>query len=82
MVRRLAMVHNNVVVVGDDAQSIYSFRAADIQNILQFPNEFPGSKIFKLETNYRSSREILDVANSIIAKNKVQYKKTLHASIN
>jgi DNA helicase-2/ATP-dependent DNA helicase PcrA len=80
IIRRLAMVHNNVVVVGDDAQSIYSFRAADIQNILQFPNEFPGSKIFKLETNYRSSREILDVANSIIAKNKVQYKKTLHAT--
>lgn len=79
IIRRFSAIHNNVVVVGDDAQSIYSFRAADIQNILQFPNEFPGTKIFKLQSNYRSTEEILEVANSVIAHNTSQYKKTLKA---
>lgn len=82
IIRKCASVHKNVLVVGDDAQSIYSFRAADIKNILQFPNEFPGAQIFKLETNYRSSHEILDVANSVISQNKTQYKKTLHSTKN
>lgn len=79
IIRQFSSVHNNVVVVGDDAQSIYSFRAADIKNILNFPNEFPGTKIFKLENNYRSTKEILEVANSVIAQNKSQYKKSLKA---
>ena len=79
IVRQFSSLHNNVIVVGDDAQSIYSFRAADIQNILQFPNEFPGTKIFKLESNYRSTEEILEVANSVISHNQSQYKKTLKA---
>ncbi|MBI5729259.1 MAG: UvrD-helicase domain-containing protein [Candidatus Magasanikbacteria bacterium] len=77
IIRQLAAVHHNVLVVGDDAQSIYSFRAADIQNILQFEKQYPGAKIFKLETNYRSSREILDLANGVIANNRDQYQKNL-----
>ncbi len=64
-------------MVGDDAQSIYSFRAADIQNILHFDNHYPATKIFKLVTNYRSTKEILDVANNVIANNKEQFKKEL-----
>ena len=77
IIRKLASVHNNVLVVGDDAQSIYSFRAADITNILQFEKEYPAAKIFKLETNYRSSQEILEVANGVIENNVKQYKKQL-----
>lgn len=77
IVRTLAEKHQNVLVVGDDAQSIYSFRAADIENILQFPKQFPGAKVFKLEENYRSSPEILTVANDVIARNTAQFKKTL-----
>ncbi len=79
IVRKFSSVHKNVLVVGDDAQSIYSFRAADIGNILNFTHEYPGAKIFKLETNYRSGAEILDVANSVIANNREQYKKILRA---
>ena len=63
--------------MGDDAQSIYSFRAASIENILNFSKEYPIAKIFKLETNYRSSEEILKVANDVIANNLRQYKKEL-----
>ncbi len=77
IIKKLAVVHKNILVVGDDAQSIYSFRAAMIENILQFEKDYPGAKIFKLETNYRSSREILEVANSIIENNRAQYKKSL-----
>lgn len=77
IIKKLASKHNNVLVVGDDAQSIYSFRAADIQNILQFEKDYANAKIFKLETNYRSSQEILEVANDIIANNLRQYKKKL-----
>lgn len=79
IINAFASIHKNILVVGDDAQSIYSFRAADIQNILQFPNQFPGTKIFKLETNYRSGKEILDVANNVIANNRSQFQKTLKA---
>ncbi len=77
IIKKLASAHNNLLVVGDDAQSIYSFRAADVQNILQFEKDYPNAKIFKLETNYRSSQEILSVANDVIANNVKQYKKNL-----
>ncbi|MFA5092141.1 MAG: ATP-dependent helicase [Candidatus Paceibacterota bacterium] len=66
-------------MVGDDAQSIYSFRAADIRHILEFPDRFPGAKRFKLETNYRSTPEILDLANDVISRNRRQFSKTLRA---
>ncbi len=79
IIRLLAEVHRNVLVVGDDAQSIYSFRAADIGNILNFSKIFPEAKIFKLETNYRSTPEILKVANQVIANNKNQFPKNLRA---
>lgn len=77
IVRLFASVHKNILVVGDDAQSIYSFRAADIQNILQFEKEYPDAKVFRLETNYRSTPEILDVANEVIEHNTKQYSKQL-----
>ncbi|MCX6785080.1 MAG: ATP-dependent helicase, partial [Candidatus Komeilibacteria bacterium] len=69
--------HGNVLVVGDDAQSIYSFRAADISHILNFPREHSGAKIFKIETNYRSTQPILELANEVIAHNVEQFKKKL-----
>jgi DNA helicase-2/ATP-dependent DNA helicase PcrA len=75
IVKKLSSYHNNILAVGDDAQSIYSFRAADIQNILGFEKDFSGAKIFKLETNYRSSQEILSLANAVIDNNHRQYKK-------
>ncbi|MFC1548921.1 ATP-dependent helicase [Candidatus Omnitrophota bacterium] len=71
--------HKNVLVVGDDAQSIYSFRGARVQNILQFPKEFKDCKIFKLETNYRSTPEILDLANDSLVNNENQFQKQLRA---
>jgi DNA helicase-2/ATP-dependent DNA helicase PcrA len=79
IVYELASVHNNVLVVGDDCQSIYSFRAADINNILSFPERMPGTKIYKLETNYRSTPEILALANKCIGNNLNQYQKALHS---
>jgi len=77
IIDRFASVHKNILVVGDDAQSIYSFRAADIQNILDFEQNYPGAKVFRLETNYRSTPNILDVANDVIAANTDQYEKEL-----
>src|SRR3989344_2695142 len=77
IIKKLASAHNNLLVVGDDAQSIYSFRAADVQNILQFEKDYTSAKIFKLETNYRSSQEILQLANEVISNNVKQYKKEL-----
>lgn len=77
IIKKLSTLHNNVLVVGDDAQSIYSFRAAAIENILSFEKEYLGAKIFKLETNYRSSQEILELANNVIENNRNQYKKYL-----
>lgn len=77
LVRHLASVHGNLLVVGDDSQSIYAFRGAMIQNILQFPKDFPDAKQFRLETNYRSIPEILDVANAVIANNTDQFAKVL-----
>ncbi len=68
---------NNICVVGDDAQSIYAFRGATIQNILNFEKDFPGIEVFKLEQNYRSTNYIIQAANDIIAKNSKQIKKTI-----
>ncbi len=77
IVKRLAEKHQNICVVGDDAQSIYSFRGARIENILNFKNDYPGFNTYKLEQNYRSTQVIVDAANSLIAKNKNQLQKTV-----
>ncbi len=81
IIYELGTVHKNILVVGDDCQSIYSFRAADINNILDFPEKFKKTKVFKIETNYRSSPEILDLANNSIANNFNQYQKALNTII-
>jgi len=73
----LAERHHNVTVVGDDAQSIYAWRGANFQNIFQFPKRHPDAKVFKIETNYRSTPEILKVANAAIAANRDQFTKIL-----
>ncbi|TAE48778.1 MAG: ATP-dependent DNA helicase, partial [Bacteroidetes bacterium] len=73
--KMLAAVHQNICVVGDDAQSIYSFRGANIQNILSLKKDYPDLKVMKLEENYRSTQVIVDAANSIIARNKDQIPK-------
>jgi DNA helicase II / ATP-dependent DNA helicase PcrA len=73
----LAQEHRNVMVVGDDAQSIYSWRGANFQNILEFPKRYPDARVFKIEMNYRSVPEILHVANSAITANVEQFKKNL-----
>ena len=75
IVKNLSALNNNICVVGDDAQSIYSFRGARIENILNFRNDYPGYKTFKLEQNYRSTKTIVNAANSIIEKNARQLKK-------
>lgn len=77
IVKKLAEMHKNVCVVGDDAQSIYSFRGAMIENILNFKNDYPNYNLFKLEQNYRSTQTIVDAANSVIEKNSEQIKKTV-----
>lgn len=77
IVNKLSESHRNLCVVGDDAQSIYSFRGARIENILNFKNDYPDYKIFKLEQNYRSTKNIVGAANSIIHKNKGQIKKNV-----
>ncbi len=69
ILKKLAQKHNNICVVGDDSQSIYAFRGAKIENILNFKKDYPSNKIFRLEQNYRSTQTIVDAANSIIAKN-------------
>src|ERR1700719_3547375 len=73
----LAKEHRNVMVVGDDAQSIYSWRGANFQNILEFPKRYPDARVFKIEMNYRSVPEILEVANAAIVANVDQFKKNL-----
>ena len=75
IVKKLSDKHRNICVVGDDAQSIYSFRGARIENILNFKNDYPDYKLFKLEQNYRSTTTIVDAANSVISKNKEQIPK-------
>jgi len=79
ILKSLSSFHKNILAVGDDAQSIYSFRAADINNLLGFPKTFEKTKIFKLETNYRSSPQILTLANKIIKHNINQFPKELQA---
>ncbi|MFP4090241.1 MAG: ATP-dependent helicase [Cyclobacteriaceae bacterium] len=75
--KKLAAVRRNICVVGDDAQSIYAFRGADIQNILNFEKDFPDLNVYKLEQNYRSTKNIIEAANSVIRKNKAQLKKNI-----
>ena len=80
LVDLLARDHRNVMVVGDDAQSIYSWRGANFQNILEFPKRYPDAQVFKIEMNYRSVPEILGVANAAIAANVQQFRKHLSAT--
>lgn len=77
VVRHLASTHQNVMVVGDDAQSIYAFRGATFKNIMEFPELFPGTTIYKLEENYRSTQPILNLANAIIEEAAEKYSKHL-----
>jgi DNA helicase II / ATP-dependent DNA helicase PcrA len=77
IIKQLAARFQNICVVGDDAQSIYAFRGANIQNILNFEKDYPDLKTFKLEQNYRSTKTIVAAANHIIANNKDQFKKTV-----
>ncbi len=79
IVRGFAATHRNVLVVGDDAQSIYAFRGADVQNILSFPKQWPGAKLFKLLSNYRSVPEILELANESLSHNVDKFEKELVA---
>src|SRR3989454_2837183 len=80
LVDLLARDHRNVMVVGDDAQSIYSWRGANFQNILEFPKRYPDAQVFKIEMNYRSVAEILEVANAAISANVKQFRKHLSAT--
>ncbi len=75
ILKKLSAVHENICVVGDDAQSIYAFRGASIQNILNFEKDYPDLNVFRLEQNYRSTKNIVSAANSIIVHNKQQLKK-------
>lgn len=77
LITLLGSKHGNITVVGDNDQSIYSFRGADISNILNFEKDFPGTKIIKLEQNYRCTQHILDAANSVIKNNEAKYEKKL-----
>jgi len=77
IIKMLGAVHENICVVGDDAQSIYSFRGATVQNILQFQDDYEDVKVVKLEQNYRSTQAILNVANTVIGNNKNQIPKNL-----
>jgi DNA helicase-2/ATP-dependent DNA helicase PcrA len=80
IVKKLAAAYQNICVVGDDAQSIYAFRGANIQNILNFERDYPDLKVYKLEQNYRSTQNIVEVANSIIANNKNQLEKNVFSA--
>jgi DNA helicase II / ATP-dependent DNA helicase PcrA len=80
LIDTLARDHRNLMVVGDDAQSIYSWRGANFQNILEFPKRYPDAQVFKIEMNYRSVPEILEAANAAIAANVAQFRKHLSAT--
>ena len=77
IIKKLAAAYENICVVGDDAQSIYSFRGANIENILNFRKDYPDFTLYKLEQNYRSTKNIVEAANSIIKKNKDQIHKSV-----
>lgn len=77
----LAKGHNNIMIVGDDAQSIYGFRGADHRNIMEFPERFPGCVVIKLEENYRSTQPILDAANSVLSEMASKYAKKLISNV-
>lgn len=77
IVQLMAATHNNIMVVGDDSQSIYSFRGANFKNIIDFPNKFPGTRVIKLEENYRSTQPILSLANALIAQAQEKHTKCL-----
>jgi DNA helicase-2/ATP-dependent DNA helicase PcrA len=81
IVRLIASTHNNVMAVGDDSQSIYSFRGADFRNIMDFPRIFPNTRIIKLEENYRSTQPILSMTNAIIEQADEKYTKTLFTKV-
>ncbi len=80
IVRQLAATHDNVMAVGDDAQSIYSFRGANFRNIMDFPKDFPGCRVITLEENYRSTQPVLDFTNEIIRMAAEKYSKTLYTT--
>jgi len=77
ILRGMRRTRPNITVVGDDAQAIYGFRSATVRNILEFPSEFPGTRVVKLEQNYRSTKPILDVSNAVIARSPQRHQKTL-----
>jgi len=79
IIKKLAATHQNICVVGDDAQSIYSFRGARIENILEFKNDYVDYQLFKLEQNYRSTQTIVNAANTIIANNEGQIQKNVYS---
>ena len=81
ILKKLAERHHKICVVGDDSQSIYSFRGANIENILHFKNNYPEGKLFKLEQNYRSTKTIVEAANSLIEKNKGQIPKKVFSDL-
>ena len=80
LIKLFSSVHKNVMAVGDDAQSIYSFRGADHKNMLRFPDEFTGTKVIKLEENFRSTQRILDVANRVLEEAKEKFEKKLYTN--
>lgn len=79
ILKKLSMKHKNICVVGDDSQSIYAFRGAKIENILNFRKDYPDNKTFRLEQNYRSTRTIVEAANSLIAKNSARIPKNCYS---
>src|SRR5215213_7506951 len=80
ILRGMCAAHRNLTVVGDDAQSIYSFRGASVRNILDFPREYAGTAVVTLERNYRSTQPILDVTNTLISRAPERFTKNLYTA--